>query len=373
VVFSRLLANESVVGVDIGSSSIKIVHAEPSRQGFVISHATTCPTPPESVREGAVVDVPEVAAAIQFAIRSAGIKATNGVVAIAGPGVLVRHVQLPKMTEQVLRRSIHFEASKFISTSVEDSVVEFEILGDGDEPGQMKVMFVAAPKAMIDSRVSVLEHAGLEPLAVDVEAFATFRALLEYNPDQSLMESTVALLDIGASHTEINLACKGSLALTRTVPIAGSSLTNAIKSAENCSEDEAEQRKYSLDLSELVDLPPGAAGDSSLKVIQSLVDEVLREIRRSINYLQSQLPDGAADTTVDKIILTGGTARLNGLAAYTKNRLSIDVSTGNPALADFIDLSSAAGLNEEDVPLLATAFGLAAKEMSAAAQMRAAA
>ena len=374
MVFSRLLANESVVGVDIGSSSIKIVHAEPTRQGFTVSHVITCPTPPDSVKEGMVINVSEVAAAIQFAVRSADIKASNGIVAIAGPGVLVRHVQLPRMTEQVLRRSIHFEAGKFISTSIEDSVVEFEILGDGEESGQMKVMLVAAPRAMIESRVSTLEHAGLEPLAVDVEAFATFRALLGYNPDQSLMESTVALLDMGASHTEINLVCKGNLALTRTVPIAGASLTNAIKSTENCTEDEAEERKYSLDLNELVNLPAGSAGGSIMKVVQSLIDEVLREIRRSVNYLQSQLPDGAADTTVDRIILTGGTARLNGLAAYTNNRLNIDVSVGNPALGDLIDLSSSeTGLGEEDIPLLAVAFGLAMKEIPATAQMRAAA
>jgi len=373
VVFSRLLANEGIVGVDIGTSSIKIAHAEASRQGFVVPHVTICPTPPDSVREGTVTDIPGVAGAVQFAMRSAGIKASSGIVAIAGPGVLVRHVQLPRMAEQVLRKSIHFEAGKFISTSMEDSVVEFEILGDGEEAGQMKVMLVAAPKAMVESRVGVLEQAGLEPLAVDVEAFATFRALLEYNPDRSFLDSTVALLDMGASHTEINLVCKGNLALTRTVPIAGASLTNAIKSAENCTEDEAEQRKHGFDLSELVDVPAGSTGDPGLKTVQSLVDEMLREVRRSVNYLQSQLPDGAADATVDRIILTGGAARLGGVAAYTSNRLNIGVSVGNPALGDLIQLSPEAGLNEEDIPLLAVAFGLAVKEMRAQAQMLAAA
>lgn len=369
VVFSRLLANESTVGVDIGTSSIKIVHAEMTKQGLSVPHAIICPTPRDTVKEGVIVNVPEVAAALQFAMRSAGLRASNGVAAIAGPGVLVRHVQLPEMPATVLRKSIHFEAAKFISASIEDSVIEFEILGGGDEPGQMKVMLVAAPKQMVESRTAVLEQAGLEPLAIDVEAFASFRALVECNPNQALANSSVALLDIGASHTEINLVSKGNLVLTRTVPIAGASLTTAIKNAENCSDEEAEQRKYDLDLHELIASPPGSHTDQALKVVQSLIDEILREIRRSINYLQSQMPEGAAETTVEKIILSGGSSRLKGLADYTNSRLGMDVRIGNPALYDAITSLSETGLTEDEIPLLTVAFGLAIKELPGVAQV----
>jgi len=373
VVFSHPLANESLIGVDIGSDSIKVVHAEMTRQGARILRVAVCPTPADSIKEGVVINVPEVAAAIQFAVRSAGIKATNAIAATAGPGVIVRHVQLPKMTEQLLRRSILYEAGKYISASVEDSVVEFEILGDAEEQGQMNVMLVAAPRAVVDSRVQALERAGLETLAIDVEAFATFRALVEQHPDQSLLESTVALLDMGASHTEINLVCKGRLALTRTVPIAGASLTNAVKTAENCTDAEAEQRKHSLDMAELAKSSSGSAPNPGLKVLQSLIDEMLREVRRSINYYQSQLPDGAAETTVDRLILTGGTSRLKGLLSYAKSRLNVEVSIGNPGLRELMSSSPEDEFSEEDIPLLTVAFGLAVKEMSAAIRLSAAA
>ena len=370
--FSRLLANDGMVGVDIGSSSIKVVRAEAADEGIRISHIAMCPTPPDSIAEGVVVNVPEVAAAIQFAMRSAGIKASGAVAAVAGPGVVVRHVQVPKMTEQVLRKSLQFEAGKYISSSVEDSIVEFEILGDAED-GQMNVLLVAAPKAMVESRVSLLEQAGLDPLSIDIEAFATVRALIEHNNDQSILQSTIALLDIGASNTEINLVRKGNLELTRTIPIAGVSLTNAIKNAENCTEAEAEQRKCSLDLSELVELPSGTTPNPGLKVLQPLVDELLREIRRSVNFHQSQLPEGAAEAAVDRLVLTGGTAMLKGLLPYANSRLKMDVGIGNPALGKLIDLSSDCQLNEEDIPFLTVALGLAIKEISAAAHVPAAA
>lgn len=359
MVFSRLLAHESALGVDIGSSSIKIVSAEPTKHGVRITSVAMCPTPSDSIREGVVVQIPEVAAAIQFCMRSAGIKALDTVAAIAGPGVIVRHVSMPRMTEQALRKSISYEASKLISASIEDSVIEFQILGDSAEEGQMDILIVAVPKAMIDSRIFALEQAGLYPLAVDVEAFATFRALIEHNPDDSLRTGTVALLDLGASHTEINLIVNGKLELTRTIQVAGRSLTNAIKNAENCSDDEAEQKKYEYDLSDLIDSPSGHVPVPGLKVMQSLIDEVLREIRRSINYYQSQLPDGVGETTVDRLMFTGGTSRLKGLLPYASSRLNVNVDMGTPV---FGELTGVPSLNEADLPLFTVAFGLAAKE-----------
>lgn len=370
MVFSRLLTSESLVGVDIGSSTIKIVRAESSKQGTRISNIAMCPTPAGAVKEGVIVGIPDVAAAIQFAIRSAGIKCSSAIAAIAGPGVIVRHVQMPKMTEQVLRKTIQFEAGKYISASVEDSVVEFEIIGDAAEEDQMNVIIVAAPKVMIDTRVEALERTGLDPQAIDVEAFAALRALVEYNADPDLLEHTVALLDIGASHTEINLISKGNLALTRTIPIAGISITNALKNAENCSEAEAEQKKFSLDLSDVITPSDGTVPNQSLKVLQSLVDELLREIRRSINFYQSQLPEGAAETTISRLILTGGTSRLKGLVEYAKSRLNVEVSIGNPAIANMVDSASTGHqLSEEDIPILTVAFGLAVKELPAGARL----
>lgn len=364
MVLSHLIATESVIGVDIGSSSIKIMYAEPTKQGARIAKVAMCPTPPESIREGIVVNVPEVAGAIQFAIRSAGLKVSNAIAAIAGPGVIVRQVLFPKMPEQALRKSIHFEAAKYISASIEDSVVEFDILGDADEEGQMRVMLVAAPKAMVESRVIAMEQAGLDPLAIDIEALALVRSLIDYNSNESMVNGTVALLDMGASHTEINIVQKGSLELTRTIPIAGSSVTNAIKSAENCSGEEAEQKKYVLDLNEDPSLA-GAQESPGLRVVRSLVDELLREIRRSINYHQSQLPEGSPESTVDSLILTGGLSRLKGLAEYAGSRLNMNVKTGNPALAELIGSSMAdSGLSGDDIPLFAVAFGLAVKEMT---------
>lgn len=366
MVFSHLFASESVVGVDIGSNTIKIVRAEPSKQGGRVTNIAMCSTPPECVKEGIVTDIPEVAAAVKACMRSAGIKVTNGIAAIAGPGVIVRQVQVPTMPERVLRKSIRFEASKYISTSIEDSLVEFEILGSGREEGQMNIMIASAPRAMVDSRVSVLEQSGLDPLAIDVEVFASLRSLVDYNSDKFLSESTVGLLDIGASHAEINLVSKGCLELSRTIPIAGDSFTNAIKNARGCSDADAELIKSQIDLTELVSMPAGAIEDPCMRALQSLIDELLREVRRSVNYYQSQLPEGTMDTVLETLLLSGGSTRLKGLGEYIHSRLHMDVRTANPILGKLVNQSLSDPISEEDVPLISVAFGLAVKEMNIA-------
>jgi type IV pilus assembly protein PilM len=161
---------ESMIGVDIGSRLLKICYAEPADHGrWKILRTSFAPTPRDSVRDGVVVDRAAVGNALRELIKSAGLSHVTGAcAAIAGASVIVRHVKMTKMPEALLRKSVRYEAAKYISTSIESSVIEFEILGqDATEPDKMNVMLVAAPSDMIASRLETLEIAGLEPLAID--------------------------------------------------------------------------------------------------------------------------------------------------------------------------------------------------------------
>ena len=270
------------------------------------------------------------------------------------------------MSESVLRKSIKFEASKHISSSVEDSAVEFEILGDAQEPGQMNVMLVAAPKDMVDTRVQVLEMAGLDPLVVDVEAFALIRALVEFNASDEFLHRTVALIDMGASHTDVNIVSQGDFALTRNIPIAGSSFTNAIKSLTGSSFDEAEELKIEMTNGRPLDEITRAEGDNRhWRVVQPLLDELIREIRRSIHYYQSQFPEGSADAQVSKILLTGGTTRMAGINTYIASKLSVPTEIADAFQQSAISTSKVSGsLVSEQGPVLAVGTGLALKELA---------
>jgi type IV pilus assembly protein PilM len=374
VVLSSLFGKETTVGVDIGSNCIKIVEIVPTAKGWELTGAAVAPCPRGAVKDGVIVNILDVSQEIRTMLKDAGIRATGAICGISGSPVIVRQVQFPKMPEAVLRKSIKYEASKYISSSVEDSVVEFEIIGDSEDPAQMNVWLVAAPREMIESRVKTLESAGLEPLVVDVEAFALIRSLVEFSSSDRYLRQTVALVDMGAGHTDVNVVSRGQFALTRNIPIAGDSFTNAIKGLTGSTFEEAEQMKIDMAATLPLDqLSSGQTDNRSWKVVQPLLDELIREIRRSITYYHSQFPEDATDAMVSKIVLTGGTARMPGMDAYMASRLGIPteiadvfkqtaISTGRIA-PEFI---------EEHGPVIAVGAGLALKELVVEAKQKAA-
>ena len=374
MVLSSLFSKQSSVGIDMGSNCIKAVEVVPTVQGWELANAAVTPTPADSIKDGVIVDVSAVSSEIRTMLKNAGIRSTGAICGISGSQVIVRQVQFPKMPEAFLRKSIKYEASKYISSSMEDSIVEFEILGDAEEPGNMSVMLVAAPREMVESRVSALETAGLEPLVMDLEAFALIRSLVEFSSTDRYLHQTVALVDMGASHTDVNVISRGEFALTRNIPIAGVSFTNAIRSLTGATFDEAEQMKLEMARGVPLDQISAAQTENrSWKVVQPLLDEMIREIRRSINYYHSQFPEGNVDSFVSKVVLTGGSARMPGMDAYISAKLNIPTEIACVFKQSAIETDRVSdAFVEEHGPVLAVGTGLALKELTAkVAQMAA--
>lgn len=359
----QLFGKETTVGIDIGSSCVKAVELEPSGTGWRLANAGIQITPLDSCRDGIITNTLDVAQAVKNLLKSANIRAQGAIAAVSGSQVIVRQVQFPRMNEAALRKSIKFEASKYVSASMEDSVVEFNILGNTEDGEQMNVMLVAAPRDMVESRVAVLEMAGLEPVSVDVEAFSLVRSLSDFSNDNDFRDGAVALIDMGASHTDVNIVTNGEFALTRNIPIAGDSFTNAIKSLTGFAFQDAEKLKFEMTLQDsLEQLSSQETENKCWRVVQPLLDELLREVRRSVHYYQSQFPEGTEQATVKKIVLSGGAARMPGMAAYVSSKLSIPVDIAEVFNNSLISPGRfASDFTEEYGPVLAIATGLALK------------
>lgn len=349
----RLFAKRTTLGLDIGSHSIKAAQLQVQGSGIKVTRLAEYPTPPNSIRDGVVVDIEPVAEAIKSLLKENAISATHAVVAAAGGSVLVRPVAFPRMPEATLRKTIRFEASRYVLGSPEDCFIEFEIIGniDGD---RMNVLIVAAPKDIVESRIKACELAGLQVDIVDVEAFAMYRSLVENFADVDASQEGVALVDIGATTTNVSVVHKGVFFINRSVPNGGRLLTESLKSTFKLSEEDAESGKSQLDVSDLIgdtisrDNPP-------LRVIQPHIDDLIREIRRSLNYFQSQQIDHVEGRKVDRIVIAGGGAKLKGLASYLESKVGIPVASAgvltNPSFSgslewadDALDYAVATGL-----------------------------
>lgn len=348
--------SKGVVGIDLGHSAIKVVQIERNGTGYKVARAGTVATPPESIKDGVVVDPDAVGAAIKAALKEAHIHSGVGVIAASGGTVFVRQVPYPKMSAQMLRESLKFEAGRYIPGSVDESYVEADILGPVDD-AHMSVVLVAAPRDLVGSRIAAVERAGLEVHEVDVESFASYRATVEFDPGRDFGDKTVALLDLGAAKTSVSVIQNGAFVMQRSLNAGGRALTEALMSYFTLEEADAESGKSVLDVTELLvgkpeDNPP-------LRVIQPMIDDLIRELKRSFNFFQSQTSsssgEGQVPPRVETVLLCGGAARLKGLAAYMEQKLGLPTQTigayDNPAITHNgvhedagLDLTVAAGL-----------------------------
>jgi type IV pilus assembly protein PilM len=378
---SRFGSGNTSIGLDLGSNAIKLVQLQETREGISLHKAGSAPTPANAIKGGVVVDPMTVSQSVRSLLDALQIDPGTVVAGVAGPTVVVREVPLPAMSDKQLRRSIQWEARNYISFPVEDSVVEFQVL---DRPplraaanGQMKVMLVAAPRDMVDSQVETLELAGLEPLAVEIQPFAALRVLLVSNGHPHAEGETTALVGIGAAYSEITIVKDAEFVLSRMIPIAGNAFSEAIKNALEVDLDEANRIKETatqvvLSEEERATLDPSAQQAS--RAIEPLMDELIREVRRSLAYhdYQQQSPDaGTGELGVNQILLSGGGAKLPRIHEYFQAQLGVPVSVLNVFGPNRLQ---ARGVNPEylqsHAPTLLVAAGLALRELLLSKQKR---
>lgn len=311
----------TVVGVDIGHANIKVVQAEKTAAGFRIVKVGSAPCPPDAMRDGNVSKPDEIGQAIKAAMKEGHIHASHAVIAAAGGAVFIRTVPFPKMTPQMLRDSVKFEAGRYVPGSVEESYVEAEIVGPLNDT-QMNVLLASAPRDMVLGRIAACREAGLSVDVVDLEAFSAYRSILESDPSRQVEQKTYLFLNIGAASSSVSIISKGVYLMHRTMPSGGNSLTEALKQAFKLETVDAEAGKTVLDMHELltgitVENPP-------LRVMASQIDDLIREVRRSMNYLQTQNQQAEGQASeIDELIITGGGAKLKGLDAYISAKLGV--------------------------------------------------
>ncbi len=324
------------VGLDIGSSSVKLVHLKEKKGGYALSAFATAKLPPETIVDGALMNSAAVVQAIQELVAGQKVKMKEVAIGVRGHSVIIKKISLPRMTQEELDDSIQWEAEQYIPFDVKDVNIDTQILTPPDVAGQMDVLLVAAKKEMINDYTSVCAEAGLAPAVVDVDAFAVQNA---YEANYELVPGeTVVLINVGASVTNVNIIANGVTTFTRDVTMGGNSFTEEIQKQLNVSYDEAEALKV------------GGQGESDAvvpqeveRVIQGVAEQLAGEIQRSLDFYAAT----AADNRISRVYLSGGTARIPALFKVIEQRAAVPVEVLNPFKAIEID-------NRKFDPLLLT-------------------
>jgi len=336
---------KALVGLDIGSSSIKAVELKSTKQGFELVSFGLETLAQDTVVDGAIMDAPLVAGAIGNIFETQKVKTRNVATAVSGHSVIVKRVSLPAMTDEELYDRIQSEASQHIPFDIADVNLDHQLLESVDS--QMDVLLVAVKKDKILNHTNVLAQAGKNSTVVDIDAFALQNCFeVNYDPDPG---QTIALLNIGASVMNINIVRGGIPLFTRDVSVGGNQFTDALQKELDLSFEDAERLKKGEDIA-------GVAEEHRGTILRSVTDILVLEIQKTFDFFRAT----ATGESIQKIVVAGGSARVPGLMDVLREEFAVPVEEMYPFRKIVIN---PAKHNEDQIrelaPRLAIAVGLA--------------
>jgi type IV pilus assembly protein PilM len=304
--------------------------------------------PQDAVVEKGVNDVDGVSNAIRTVVSQSRTKLKNVAAAVAGSSVITKLIDMPEgLSEDDMEIQLTLEADQYIPYPLEEVAIDFEIQGPSPEKdNQVEVLLAACRRETIESRVEAIEGADLTPKIMDVEAYAMERAFSVLRGQLNLDEdSTVAIVDVGATMTTLSVLNDGLTIYTREQLFGGKQLTDEI------------MRRYGLPLEEagLAKKQGGLPDDYEPEVLEPFKDAVVQQVARSLQFFfsSSQYND------VDHIILAGGVSSMDGLEELVQDKLGTPTSVANP----FEQMSISSRVNavalSSDAPAMMIACGLA--------------
>jgi type IV pilus assembly protein PilM len=354
------VATSRVIGLDIGTTGVRAAEMEFGSGGpggknpGTLHRFGQVPLPLGAVRDGEVVEPEIVGQALRQMWAQQRFGSKNVVIGVGNQRVLVRELDLPWMPLVQLKGSLPFQVQQLLPMSTDEALLDYYPTSEFDGPDGRMVqgMLVAAQRDTVNSNVLAVEGAGLRPDMVDLNAFALLRSVVR----GELAGQTVAIVDVGASVTNVIVASRGVPRLVRTLPSGGQNVTNAIASALGIAEVEAEAIKREVGIGYTVGPDLAAAAEAISGVTQTLIESV----RNTLVYYQGNNP-GAG---IEEVLLTGGGAQLPGFGQYLASASRLPVSLGDPLaglrMGKSLTLDSLGGQHSLIALPVGLAYGVAA-------------
>jgi type IV pilus assembly protein PilM len=308
-----------LVGVDIGSSSIKVCLLRESRKAYGLLRLGYAPLAPQVVVDGQVVDRGAVTEALARVLHDAKIKQREVALSVSGQSVIIRKITVPLMTAGELAEQIGWEAEQHIPFDIKDVQIDYQVLRRRAEASQMDLLLVAAKRDQINEYIQLARDAKLKPLVCDIDAF-TIQNVVELSrglpPDQ-----TIAVLNVGASLSSLNIVAGGVSAFTREIASGGNVITEEVTKQMGVPWEQAEAYKCG-----------GAAGQGGIvpaqvmQIIDSVTDSIAAEIQRSLDFYMAT----SGENEITRIFVTGGSANLVQLGQAIQRRARVPVELWSP-------------------------------------------
>ena len=337
-----------LIGVDISSTAVKLLQLSQSGGRYRVEHYAVEPLPPNAVVEKNIVEVEAVGEAIKRAVARCGSKVKTAAAAVAGSAVITKIIPMQAgMSDEDMEDQVQVDASQYIPYPIDEVSLDFEMLGPvKDSPDMVQVLLAASRTENVEVRVAALDLGGLQAKVVDVEAFAMENAFRLIADQLSVAkDALVALVDIGATMTTLNVLRGQRSIYTREQVFGGKQLTDEV------------MRRYGLSYEEagLAKRQGGLPESYEVEVLEPFKEAMVQQVGRLLQFFYA----GSEFNRVDQIVLAGGCASIPGVAEMVEEQLGILTAVANPlakmSLSNRVQAQSLA----QDAPALMIACGLA--------------
>ena len=315
---------KALVGLDIGSSSVKAVELRKKGTSYELVNLGIEPLGQDTVVDGAIMDALSVSSAIEKIFNENSIKIKNVATSVSGHAVIVKRVTVSATKEEELRSAIPYEAQQHIPFDMTDVNLSYQVLGPTVNGSGTDVMLVAVKREKILNHTNVLMQAGKIPTVVDYDGFAVYNAF-EVNYDRAA-DQVAALLNIGASIMNIVIGRGGTPLFTRDISVGGNQYTDTLQKELDLSFDDAERLKQGFEV-------PNLTQDQTLPHLRSVSEILLLEIQKTFDFFRQT----ASSENIQHIYVSGGTAKIMGLVDQLTAEFNLPVEIINPLQRVLID------------------------------------
>lgn len=337
-----------LIGVDISSTAVKLLQLSEAGGRYRVDHYAVEPLPPNAVVEKNIVEVEAVGEAIKRALARSGSRSRHAAAAVAGSAVITKLIPMQAdLTDDELEDQVQVEAAQYIPYPIEEVSMDFEVIGPvKDNPEMVQVLLAASRTENVEVRVAALDLGGLTARVVDIEAFAMENAFrLIADQLAAPRDALVALVDIGATMTTLNVLRNQRSIYTREQVFGGKQLTDEV------------MRRYSLSYEEagLAKRQGGLPDTYELEVLEPFKEALVQQISRLLQFFYA----GSEFNRVDQIVLAGGCASVPAISDLVEEQIGILTTIANPLANMSLSSRVQAQALAQDAPALMIAAGLA--------------
>ncbi len=307
---------KNLIGVDIGSTSIKVCEIKESRGTRKLVRFAYHPLPAETIVDGHVINSGAVVEGLEMLFHKQ--RRRNVALRASGHSVIIKKIAMPLMTSAELAEQITWEAEQHIPFDLSEVHIDHQVLHRREAEGQMDVLLVAAKQEEIADLTNLAREARLKPMVVDLDAFSV-QNVFETGYGTPAPHETVVLIHVGASLTTVNILAGGTTAFTRDIANGGNAITEDIQRQLSISRDEAEAYKCGGD-------GRGIVPREVPEIITQVVEQLAGEIQRSLDFYLAT----SGDRDLSRIFVSGGTANVRALLDAIHERARVPVEVLDP-------------------------------------------